>query len=99
MNFIGDLDVNSPIKAESSKDLKIEFTKWTDGTSSERDKDFEPVFPPEIQDNLKVIVKYECEDGKKIFNQFQFKNGKKHNHKLKKLPKGFAKGKVYKPML
>lgn len=94
-NFIGDLDIDKPISGEEKVELDFKFKKWTDGTPQKREIDFAPIFPGEIKDSFKLIVKYQTESGDIAFNKFEFKGGKMTNSKVRKLPKNFSKAKIF----
>ena len=96
--FIGDLDVNSPIKGAESIDLEFTYTKWTDGTPSERKAEHQPKFPPELLNGFKLIIKYTSESGNPVYKKFEFLNNDTVNEKIKKIPKNFTKAKIYKRM-
>ena len=91
LDFVGSLDINSPLKGTESADLEINFMKWTDGTESEREQDYSPKYPPEILNGFQLIIKYASENGSILFNQFQFSEGIELNNKKGKLPKNFIK--------
>jgi hypothetical protein len=99
LNFIGNLDVNSPIKGTESVDLEIKFTKWTDGTPIERERDFEHEYPPEILKGLKMIIKYSSENGSFVYKKFEFEDKFQTNKKVQKLSTEFEKVKIYPPIL
>lgn len=96
INFIGDLDINSPIKGAESVDLKIKYKKWVDGTSQERDEIRKHTFPPEIINGFKLIIKYNLEDGLSKFRKFEFKGGKGETGNLRKISEDYVKAKIYK---
>jgi hypothetical protein len=94
-NFIGSLNIDTPISGEDRVELGLRFTKWTDGTPQEREKDFTPMFPNEITNELKLIVKYQTESGDVVFVKFEFKNGEKINSRVRKIPKNYSKAKIF----
>jgi hypothetical protein len=72
----------------------MQWENWLDFIHATKPREYTINYPPKIQKDLKIIIKYEREGGKVIFNLFQFKNGEKNNRKLRKLPPNFVKGKV-----
>lgn len=95
LNFFGPLSQTEPINERDSIELKMEISKWYNGSPEELNMQFEAKYPDIMIEQFEVILEYSNENSKKFYSKSYFASGEWKTKKIKKIPNNFNKAKVY----